>query len=34
MEVLLKKRISDNTKPDGDDLSNMYQNNGYSCFQI
>ena len=27
--VLLKKRISDNTKPDGDDLSNMYQNNGY-----
>jgi outer membrane protein insertion porin family len=27
--VLLKKRISDNTKPDGEDLSNLYQNNGY-----
>ena len=27
--VLLKKRISDNTKPDGDDLTNLYQNNGY-----
>ncbi len=27
--VLLKKRISDNSKPDGDDLTNLYQNNGY-----
>jgi len=27
--VLLKKRIADNTKPDGDDLTNQYQNNGY-----
>jgi len=27
--VLLKKRIADNTKPDGDDLTNLYQNNGY-----
>ena len=27
--VLLKKRISDNSKPDGEDLSNLYQNNGY-----
>jgi len=27
--VLLKKRISDNTKPDCEDLSNLYQNNGY-----
>ena len=27
--VLLKKRISDETKPDGEDLSNLYQNNGY-----
>ncbi len=27
--VLLKKRISDNTKPDGEDLTNLYQNNGY-----
>ena len=27
--VLLKKRIQDNTKPDADDLTNLYQNNGY-----
>ncbi len=27
--VLLKRRISDNTKPDGEDLTNLYQNNGY-----
>ena len=27
--VLLAKRISDKTKPDGDDISNLYQNNGY-----
>ena len=27
--VLLKKRIADNTKPDGNDLTNLYQNNGY-----
>ena len=27
--VLLKKRIADNTKPDGQDLTNLYQNNGY-----
>ena len=27
--VLLKKRIADNSKPDGDDLTNLYQNNGY-----
>ncbi len=27
--VLLKKRISDNSKPDGEDLTNLYQNNGY-----
>ncbi|MBT7320448.1 MAG: outer membrane protein assembly factor BamA, partial [Flavobacteriaceae bacterium] len=27
--VLLKKRIADNTKPDGEDLTNLYQNNGY-----
>jgi outer membrane protein insertion porin family len=27
--ILLKKRIADNTKPDGDDLTNLYQNNGY-----
>jgi len=25
--VLLKKRIADNTKPDGEDLTNLYQNN-------
>tara|TARA_B100001996_G_scaffold63995_1_gene46077 strand:+ start:2149 stop:4752 length:2604 start_codon:yes stop_codon:yes gene_type:complete len=27
--VLLKKRVADNTKPDGEDLTNLYQNNGY-----
>lgn len=27
--VLLRKRIADQTKPDGDDLTNLYQNNGY-----
>ena len=27
--VLLEKQISDNTKPDANDLTNLYQNNGY-----
>ncbi len=27
--VELQKRIADDTKPDGDDLTNLYQNNGY-----
>jgi len=27
--VLLEKRIADNTKPDANDLTNLYQNNGY-----
>ncbi len=27
--VLLKKRIADESKPDGDDITNLYQNNGY-----
>jgi outer membrane protein insertion porin family len=27
--VLLQKRIADQTKPDGQDLTNLYQNNGY-----
>ena len=27
--VLLQKRIADQTKPDGMDLTNLYQNNGY-----
>ena len=27
--VLLNKRIADNTKPDANDLTNLYQNNGY-----
>ncbi len=27
--VLLEKRIQDKSKPDADDLTNMYQNNGY-----
>jgi len=27
--VLLQKRIADNSKPDGVDITNLYQNNGY-----
>jgi outer membrane protein insertion porin family len=27
--ILLQKRIADPTKPDSDDLTNLYQNNGY-----
>ncbi len=27
--VLLQNRIADETKPDGDDITNLYQNNGY-----
>ncbi|MFY0712479.1 BamA/TamA family outer membrane protein [Seonamhaeicola sp. NFXS20] len=27
--VLLQKRIADNTKPDGNDITNLYQNSGY-----
>ncbi|UOB18875.1 outer membrane protein assembly factor BamA [Abyssalbus ytuae] len=27
--VLLRKRIQDNTKPDAEDIANLYQNNGY-----
>ncbi len=27
--VLMQKRIADKTKPDGDDITNLYQNNGY-----
>ncbi len=27
--VLLAKRIADKTKPDGEDITNLYQNNGY-----
>lgn len=27
--VLLRKRIADNSKPDGEDVTNLYQNNGY-----
>ncbi len=27
--TILQKRIADQTKPDGDDLTNLYQNNGY-----
>ena len=27
--VLLKERIADETKPDGNDITNLYQNNGY-----
>ena len=27
--VVLKKRIADTSKPDGNDITNLYQNNGY-----
>ncbi len=27
--VLLEKRVADKSKPDGEDLTNLYQNNGY-----
>ncbi len=27
--ILLKERIADDTKPDGEDLTNLYQNSGY-----
>lgn len=32
--VELQKRIADNSKPDGDDITNLYQNNGYLFSQI
>ncbi|MDG1570939.1 POTRA domain-containing protein [Robiginitalea sp. M366] len=32
--VLLRKRIADDTKPDAQDLTNLYQNNGYLFSQI
>ena len=32
--VLLKERIQDESKPDGNDLTNLYQNNGYLFSQI
>lgn len=31
---LLEKRIADDTKPDADDITNLYQNNGYLFSQI
>ncbi|MFH6969386.1 outer membrane protein assembly factor [Flavobacterium sp. FlaQc-28] len=32
--VMLEKRIADNTKPDGEDITNLYQNNGYLFSKI
>ena len=32
--VLLDQRIADNTDPDADDLTNLYQNNGYLAARI
>jgi outer membrane protein insertion porin family len=32
--VLLRERIADDTKPDGEDLTNLYQNNGYLFSRI
>lgn len=32
--VLLKKRVQDNTKPDSEDVANLYQNSGYLFSQI
>lgn len=32
--VLLKKRVQDNTKPDAEDITNLYQNSGYLFSQV
>ncbi|WP_245795546.1 BamA/OMP85 family outer membrane protein [Arenibacter nanhaiticus] len=32
--VLMRKRIADDSKPDGEDLTNLYQNNGYMFSSI
>ncbi|MGD1947970.1 MAG: outer membrane protein assembly factor [Croceivirga sp.] len=32
--VLLKERIADDSKPDGEDVTNLYQNNGYLLSSI
>lgn len=32
--VLLQKRIADDSKPDADDITNVYQNNGYLFSQV
>ena len=32
--VLLRERVADNSDPDADDLTNLYQNNGYLFSQI
>ena len=32
--VLLAKRIADDSRPDGDDITNLYQNNGYLFSRI
>ncbi len=32
--VLLRERIADDTKPDGEDITNLYQNNGYLFSRI
>ena len=32
--VLLKKRIQDNSKPDSEDIANLYQNSGYLFSQV
>ncbi len=32
--VLLKERIADNSKPDAEDITNLYQNNGYLFSRI
>jgi len=32
--VLLEKRINDKKKPDGEDITNLYQNNGYLFSQV
>ena len=32
--VLLKKRVADDTKPDGRDITNEYQNNGYMFSRV
>ena len=34
MVYFLRERIADDTKPDAEDITNLYQNNGYLFSQI
>ena len=34
MEYCSKNRVQDNTKPDAEDITNLYQNSGYLFSQV